>query len=92
MTNRLLSKLLLIAIFVILVAGCEPLVDVRVETIGSLQQIHEIALSLLDQEIAVFDQQLSDIEDKEAKLEQLTAQTQQWIEEQEKTDYEVPCG
>jgi len=92
MTNRLLSKLLLIAIFVILVAGCEPLVDVRAETIGSLQRIHEIALSLLDQEIAVFDEQLNDIEHKTAKLEQLTTQTKQWIEIQKKADHDVPCG
>jgi cell shape-determining protein MreC len=92
MTKQLLFTLLLIVVLAASVLGCEQLVDVRSEAVSALQRTHNIALSLLDQELAIYDKKLADVEDKMQKLEQVLTQTKYWIEEQKKIDYEVPCG
>ena len=92
MLLRIAPKLVLAGILALSVTGCQSTLFVRSNAYSALQQIHSTAMSHLDQEIASIGNRIAAIDNKTDKLEQLVAQTGQWINDKRETDYEVPCG
>ncbi len=93
MKKWFLPLVIFIATYVVSLAACEQQVDIRPEAFFALEQMHEASVQSIDADIAHIGQFLTDIEDKETKLEQIIVQTQKWVEQKKAGDYtDLPCG
>ena len=79
--------------YIVLLSACEQQIDVRQEAFSALEQIQKASVQSIDADITQIDKLLTDAEDKEAKLEQIVAQVQKWVEQKKASDYsKLPCG
>ena len=94
MKKWLLSIIVILSAPIIaLLSACEPQIDIRAEVYLALEQMHNTSIQTIESDIAHIDRFLSEVEDKETKLEQLIAQTQPWVEQKKAADYSsLPCG
>lgn len=92
MKSRILLTLFFITVVALSSLSCVPQVDIRGEAFVALEQMYNSGLKRMDAEIAQFDQELLDIDDRVTKLEQIIPQAEKWIEEKKSGDYDVPCG
>jgi hypothetical protein len=93
MKRWLLLIVAIIAPFIIVLAACEHQAEVRLEAFLALERMHRSSIQCNDVDIMHIDELLIDVEDREAKLEQIVVQMQRWMEEKEAGDYtDLPCG
>lgn len=93
MKKCFLPIVIFIVPYIVLLAACEHQADVRPEAFSALEQMRKTSVQSIDADIAQIDQLLTDIEDKEAKLEQIVVQVQKWVEQKKASDYtKLPCG
>ena len=92
MRKRILFTLFFITAVAVSSLRCAPQVDVRAEAFTALEQMYKSGVQRMDAEIAQFDQELRNIDDRVVKLEEIVPQAEKWLEEKKSGDLDVPCG
>jgi hypothetical protein len=92
--KKIILALICTAMVVAWSALCKPpQVDIRAEAFAVLEQMHAAGVQRADFDIALMDQQMFDIADREEQLKQLLPQTEPWVEQKKLLEYgDVPCG
>ena len=93
LTKRIILALLCIAAFAAWSWLYRLPQDIKAEMLSILEQKQIMGIQRLDEQIQSFAQQKLDIEAKETELDQIVPQTEWWLAEKKRAEYEdVPCG